>query len=163
MTVRCLLTFRSDLGDDGVLTEDRHEFLQWPGRLHAAVAAEKLRALGWQVSEPIDMQVVGWELNAAMGRKPIWLRVEVVDEIILMLEDLKPERTWYLARKPPGPVFTGMLTALDAALRADGRFHDLRWFTDKEYECSAPGAPTPVSEIAEMAGYVAPPPPTEHP
>jgi hypothetical protein len=158
MIVRGLLTFRSDLADDGVLNEDRSDFLQWPGRLHAAVAAEKLRALGWQVSEPIDMQIVGWELDAAMDGKSIWLRIEVVDEIILMIEDRKPERTWYLARKPPGPVFTGMLTALDAALRADGRFHDLRWFTDKEYQASAPGAPTPVSDIKEMAGYVPPPP-----
>jgi hypothetical protein len=164
MTVRCLISFRSDLADDGVETEDGRDFLEWPGRLHIQVAAEILEALGGRISEIIDMQELGWDLEAKLGRKAIWMRVEFVEnEIIFMIEDKNPERTWYFARKPPGSVFTGMLTALDAALRADGRFHDFRWFTDKEYDHDAPGAPTPVSDVEEMAGYVPPPPPPPTP
>lgn len=163
MIVRSLVTFRSDLADDGVETEDRKDFIEWPGRVHALVLSEILQALDWRISRMVDANEHGWELEAGLGRKWIWAQVTPLDEVILMFKDMSPERTWYFAKKPPGSVFTGMLTALDAALQVDSRFHDVRWFTSKEYDFSAPGAPKPVSDILEMAGYVPPPPPPQRP
>ena len=156
MMIRTLATFRSDLADDGVETED--DFVEWPGRAHAQVLAEILQALGWRVSEMIDSNEHGWELEAKLGHDRIWLQVTPLEEVILMIEGAATVWTWFLARKP-NTVFTGMLTALDAALRGDGRFQDLRWFTNKEYQSSAPGAPTPVSDLEEMAGYAPSPRP----
>jgi|GEM_PF-1244960 hypothetical protein len=163
MTVRSWVTFRSDLADDGVETEDGHNFTEWPGRVHVLMVAELLQTLGWQVTGTIDVQERGWELDARLDRKAIWMQVTPLDEVIVIIKDGNPEWIRYLAGKGPGPVFTGMLTALDTALHNDGRFHDIRWFTQKEHNCGAPGAPAPISDIKQMAGYVPPPPPPPPP
>jgi hypothetical protein len=150
MTVRNWAIFRSDLADEGVKNGD--DFLAWPGRIHVLVAAEILQALGWEVLGLVDMQRLGWDLAARLGGKEIWLRAASPGGVILVIEDANPERTWYFGRKPSGQVFRDLLSGLHAALHADGRFHDIRWFTRKEIDCVAPGAATPVSDVEEMAG-----------
>jgi hypothetical protein len=154
MIVRSDLMFRSELVDKGVTAQDGSEVLEWPGRLHALAVAEILKGLGCQLSPLLCLGPPCWDMQALLGPKLIWLRVMFAgDEVFLIVKDGNPGRTWYFARKPPGPVFTGMLTSLDEALRADGRFHDLRWLTPEEFHNEAPGAPAPVSEVVEMAGH----------
>jgi hypothetical protein len=156
--VRSLVTFHSDIADNGIETEDGDDFVEWPGRVHALIVVEMLQALGWGISEMRDSNEHGWDVEATLGRKTVWAHVTPLDEIILDIEEGTPFWTWLFSRKPSGPAFTETLMALDAALRADGRFHDFRWFTDKEYQRRAPGAQTPVSDIKEMAGYIPSPP-----
>ncbi|HVY32855.1 MAG TPA: hypothetical protein VG960_00415 [Caulobacteraceae bacterium] len=156
MILRTMATFRSDLADNGVEAEDTHDFIEWPGRAHALVLADILQAMGWRISKMVDSNEHGWELEAKLNGNRIWMQISPIDEIILMFEGSSPIWTWFFAPRPTG-VFPETLTAIDAALHADGRFHDLRWFTNKEYQHDAPGAPTPVSDIQEMAGYASPP------
>lgn len=155
MMVRSLVTFRSDLSDDGV--EHAGGFVEWPGRIHALVLTDILRSLGCEVSEMIDSNEHGWELQGSLSRDGIWMQVTPLDEVILMIEGASSLWSRLFARKAVAE-FLELLKALDTALRADGRFHDIRWFTNEEYGRNAPGAPAPVGDLEKMAGYVAPPP-----
>ena len=150
MIVRNWAMFRSDLADEGIKSGD--DFLEWPGRTHILVVAEILRSMGWEVLGISDMNKLGWDLGASFDDKQIGLRTAPVGKIILIVEDMNPGRTWHLSRKPPGQVFTDLLSGLDAALHADGRFHDIRWFTRRELDCRAPGAVAAVSDVEELAG-----------
>lgn len=164
MIVRPDVTFRSDLVDDGIKTEDGSLVLEWPGRLHALAVAGMLKALGYAVSTPVTVGQPWWDLEVILGGELVFVRVMLIEsQFLFAVWRPKPKRTWYLASKPAGPAFDDMLVALDAGLRADGRFHDLRWLTPTEFHHDAPGAPTPLSEIEEMAGYVPPPAPPPRP
>jgi len=144
MIVRTLTTFYTDLPDDAIETDDGMGFLQWPGRNVVEVIADLLRTLGWTPDDPVGLEERGWDLDAFFGNRMISLRIEVPEEVIVQITDRSPDRTWYFRRKPPGPVFTGMLTGLDKALKADSRFKDILWFTPKGYQNQELGAPLPV-------------------
>ena len=148
-------TFKSDLADDGL--ERDGEFVEWPGRIHALALAEILRPLGCEVSEMIDSNEHGWELQASLGRDGIWMQVTPLEEVIVMIEGASSLWSRLFARKSVAE-FIGLLTAFDAALRADGRFHDVRWFTREEYGANGLGAPAPVGDLEKMPGYLPPPP-----
>ena len=143
MTVRTLATFYTDLPDDAIETADGMDFIQWPGRNVVEVVADLLRGLGWKPDDPLDLEERGWNLDAIRGDRMISLRIEVPEEVIVTITDRTPDWTWYFKRKPPGPVFVGMLVGLDAAMKADGRFRDIQWFTTKGYLNHELGAPTP--------------------
>jgi hypothetical protein len=143
MTVRTLVTFYTDIPDDAIETADGMDFIQWPGRVMVQAMADLLRGLGWQPDEPLDLEERGWDLDASRGSEMISLRIEWPEEVVVQITDRTPDYTWYFKRKPPGPVFLGILVGLDAALKADGRFRDIQWFTPKGY-LKEPGMPFPV-------------------
>jgi hypothetical protein len=145
MTVRSLVTFRSDLADKGIEADDGNSFLEWPGQVHARVMAEILRTLGWRISQMADDHEHGWTLEANLGRNGIWMQVTPLDEVIVMIEGAHSLLS-RLFRPRAVAEFTAMLTSLDAAIQADDRFRDIRWFTSKEHNSGAPGAPTPISD-----------------
>ncbi len=145
MTVRTFTTFSTDLPDHAVETADGMDFIQWPGRNVVQVIADLLRAIGWTPDDPLDLEERGWDLDAHCGRRMIRMRIEFIEEVIVMITDRTPDRTWYFKRKPPGPVFVGMLVGLDAAMKADGRFRNIRWFTPEGYDSQTEaGSPVPV-------------------
>jgi hypothetical protein len=145
MIVRTLATFHTDLPDDRIETDDGMDFIRWPGLNVANALADLLRAMGWAPSDPFDLQERGWDLDATLADKGISLRISLIEEVIVSITDRTPDRTWYFKRKPPGPVFVGMLVALDAALKADGRFRNVLWFTPEGYDSQTEaGAPSPV-------------------
>jgi len=144
MTVRTLTTFYTDLPDDAIETADGMDFIQWPGRNVVDVVADLLRGLGWKPDDPLNLEERGWNLDAIRDDRMISLRIEAPEEMIVTITDRTPDWTWYFKRKPPGPVFVGMLVGLDSAMKADGRFRDIQWFTPKGYLNNELGAPTPV-------------------
>jgi hypothetical protein len=143
MTLRTLATFYTDLPDDAIETADGMDFIQWPGRNVVQVIADLLRGLGWKPDDPLDLEERGWDLDAVCGDRAIRLRIEAPEEVIVDITDRTPDWTWYFKRKPPGPVFVGMLIGLDAAMKADGRFRDIQWFTPKGYLNHELGVPIP--------------------
>jgi hypothetical protein len=145
MIVRTLLTCQTELPDDAIETEDGMDFVFWGGRNVVEAVADLLRGLGWTPEDPIDLQERGWDMDATGGDRRVSLRIQVVpEEVIVIFTDRSPDYTWYFRRKPPGAVFTGMLAGFDKALKADGRFSDILWFTHKGYDAHEPGAPVPV-------------------
>ena len=148
MIVRTLVTFQTNLPDDAIETEDGMDFVQWPGRNVVEAIADILRGLGWTPGDPFDLRERGWDLDATFGDKGIRLRIEAPEEMIVGITDRSPEWTWYFRRKPPGPEFIAMLAGLDMALKADGRFRDVRWFTPKGYLSDVPGALSPMEKDA---------------
>ena len=144
MTMRTLVTFNTDLPDDAIETADGMDFIQWPGRNVTNVIADLLKSIGWTPDEPIDLEERGWDLDASLGNRGISLRIEAPEEVLVGITDRTPDWTWFLRRKPPGPVFTGLLTEFDKALKADGRFRDILWFTPEGYLKDEAGAPLPV-------------------
>ena len=144
MIVRTLVTFQTDLPDDRIETDDGMDFIRWPGLNVAHALVDLFRAIGWTPGDPIDLQERGWELDATLGVREITVRISLIEEVILDIMDRTPDLTWYFRRKPPGPIFTGMLTELDKALKADGRFSDIRWFTLKGYDSQEAGASVPI-------------------
>jgi hypothetical protein len=147
MIVRTLVIFHTDIPDDAIMTADGMNFVQWPGRNVVEAIADLLRTLGWTPDDPFDLEERGWDLDASSGNNSISLRIEVPEEVLVQITDRTPEFTWYLKRKPPGPVFTRLLTELDKALKADSRFRDILWFKPQGY-LSQPGAALPV-EVGE--------------
>ena len=120
------------------------DFIQWPGRNVAEAMADLLRRLGWEAEDPIDLQERGWDLDATLDGRDVTLRIEPLEPVLVGFIDRSPEYTWYFRRKPPGPLFTGLLTGFDQALKADSRFSDVLWFTNEGYQRDEPGAPEPV-------------------
>lgn len=145
MIVRTLVTFDTELPDDRIETDDGSDFIRWPGLNVAEALADLFRAMGWEPSGPFDLQERGWDLDATLGNKGITLRISLIENVIVDITDRTPELTWYFRRKPPGPVFVGMLVGLDAAMKADGRFSNILWFTPEGYGSQTEaGSPVPV-------------------
>ena len=150
MIVRTLTTFYTDLPDDAVETAEG-DFLQWPGRNVVQLIADLLRAIGWVPEDPYDLEERGWELHARCGDRMISMRFSILEEVILYISDRTPDRTWYFKRKPPGPEFVGMLVGLDAAMKANGSFRDVLWFTPEGYDRQTEtGSPAPVDVDEEV-------------
>ena len=144
MIVRTLVTFSTDVPDDAIETPDGMDFIQWPGRTVTTVIADLLRYIGWTPDDPIGLEERGWNLDASLGRRGISMRIEWPEEVVVGITDRTPDWTWFFRRKPPGPVFTGLLTEFDKALKADGRFRDVLWFTKEGYMKDEAGALVPV-------------------
>jgi hypothetical protein len=142
MIVRTLATFQTSLPDDRIEKDDGTDFIRWPGLNVALAVADLLRSIGWTADDPIDLEHRGWDLYADLGSKGIRIRISLIDEVIVDITDRTPDWTWFFRRKP-GSVFIRMVTELDKALKADGRFWDIRWYTFKGYPTET-GAPVPI-------------------
>lgn len=144
MIVRTYVSFNTDIPDDRIETEDGMDFIQWPGRNVAEAMADLLKRSGWTPEDVIDLEERGWELDATCGGRSVTLRIQLIEEVLVIFIDRSPDRTWYFRRKPPGLAFTGLLTEFDKALKADSRFSDVLWFTPDGYQKDEPGAPAPI-------------------
>jgi hypothetical protein len=144
MTVRTIATFHTDLPNDAIETADGMDFIQWPGRNVVQVVADLLRAIGRTPDDPLDLEERGWDLDARGDGRMIRMRISFIEEVILDITD-KTDWTLSFKRKPPAPAFVGMLVRLDAAMKADGRFRDILWFTREGYNSQTEaGSPAPV-------------------
>ncbi|WP_304165640.1 hypothetical protein [Phenylobacterium aquaticum] len=116
------IEFHSAFADDSV--EDDAGFVQWPGRNVVEVLKAGLEARGYEVSDPIDAQESGWELDISRNKKRFWLKVSLIesDENYLNAGHM----TWSLW--PDQKVFDAFLADLKAILGADGRFSRVSGF-----------------------------------
>ncbi|MBL8553967.1 MAG: hypothetical protein JNL41_06785 [Phenylobacterium sp.] len=137
MTMRPEIRFSSAFPDDSV--EDEGDFVQWPGRNVADALKHALEEKGYRVSDPVDAQHVGWELDIWRGRKRLWLQISLgdTDENYLIAQNM----TFFLW--PDAELFRSFLSDLQGILEADDRFSRIRWFPKGGRDRDVAGASGP--------------------
>ena len=141
--IKSLAEFRADFPDD--MIEEDGEIVQSGGKAVAEALGEILTGLGCAVKGVKNAGDHGWDCSFSFERYGLWFQISDLDPYLLIC-------------KPPfgvstEPRYLNLLIKLNDALRRDGRFHDLLWFTQTEFESGSPGSDIPV--IGEL------PPPIE--
>lgn len=137
MTMRPEIQFSSAFPDDSI--ENKGDFVQRPGRNVAEALKGGLEKRGYRVSDPVDAQHVGWELDIWCGRKRFWLQIAV----------LEPELNYLMAKSmsfflwPDVKLFRTFLSDLQAVLETDHRFGQARWFPKGGIDAGAEPASGP--------------------
>lgn len=130
--------FKADFPDDTVYSEDGDE-VEFAGKAVARAVAQMLTARGYRVDEPENEAESGWSLNVYRGKQRYWVQVTFIDDYILQTSDatwrLFPDRTGYVA----------LLHDLEAGLKSDRRFSDLRWWAKDWPPSEAEIFPGPVN------------------
>ena len=121
MSLRPNVWFAADFPDDTVYDEDGNE-LQFAGQAVARAVADLLRARGYRVDEPENEMENGWSLDAYRQKQRFWMQVTLIDDYILQTKDM----TWRLW--PNTAAFEAFLLDLEASLKSDARFSNLRWW-----------------------------------
>jgi hypothetical protein len=136
--VRDIAEFRADFPDDSI--EDEHGFVRYPGLGVAEAIAQMCRDMGFRVAAPEGEAELGWVFDVHVGKRRYWFRLsDLGDRIILISRDM--------TRYEPTPGDIGheeLLSRLDAAMKADGRFGSVAWFTDAEYRRAGEETAPPV-------------------
>jgi hypothetical protein len=140
-TVREVAQFRTDIPYDGIEEDD--EFVQYPGKGVTEAVAEILRRLGCEVEGPISADFKGWELAVSAQGRQLRCRVGYIEDVILSFWD--PSWINELLHRHH-PVYLDTLTRFAEALRADSRFHDVRWCKGEHVGLPVTGAADPVSK-----------------
>ena len=122
--------FLFDFPDDQI--EDGHDIVVFGGRGVTDAIAQMIRGLGYQVSAPQDEDFKGWSLNVSDRRSEFWLRFsDLGDSGVLVTADMTfPRWLWPLPRR----AYADFLLKLDAELRRDGRFREIKWVRDRDDE-----------------------------
>ena len=127
MIVRPWVTFDSDLPYDGI--EDEEGFVQWPSKNVAEALAEILRRLG---CEDVDIDVLderGYEVTFSIGNRQFGSRVTMIEQYLVGFSQYS---WWDGVMKRLRPEYLDILRRMDAELKRDGRFHNMRWFAADE-------------------------------
>jgi len=111
------IEFHSAFPDDSVFDED-DGFVQWPGRNVVEVLKAGLEARGYEVSDQIDAQESGWELDISRNKQRLWLKISLIEPEENYLD--AGHMTWSLW--PDAKPFNAFLADLKAIVGADGRF-----------------------------------------
>jgi hypothetical protein len=132
--VRNIAQFRAEFPDDSI--EDERGFGRYPGLGLAEAMAQMCRDMGFRVPAPEGEMELGWVFNVHVGKRRYWFRLsDLGDRILLVSRDM--------TRYEPTPGDIGheeLLRRVDAAMKADGRFSDIAWYTDAEYQCVGRGS-----------------------
>jgi hypothetical protein len=122
VSIRSQVEFHTGFPDDAV-ADDHSAIVQWPGLNIAEALKVALELRGYRVSEPINAEENGWELDIWRGRKRLWLGISVVDtdECHLMVENM----TFWLW--PDMKLHRAFLSDLQGVLQADRRFIHVGW------------------------------------
>ena len=113
----------STFADDSV--EDENHTLIFAGRTIAELIASQLAARDYEPSRPENMGFKGWFFTLSSRRNVIVIRVSVVDDVYVAAYYHSNYLDRLLGRKDE--VYRPLLRDLDAILRADDRFSNIRW------------------------------------
>lgn len=140
MRLRPEIQFCSGFPDDSV--EDDTDFVVWPGRNIAEALKAGLEQKGYRVSEPIDAQEHGWELDIWRGQKRLWAQVSVIDseENYLITQNM----TFFLW--PDRKLFRQFLLDLQEVIQAEPRFREVKWFEKAGISANSPPGDGPVAD-----------------
>lgn len=138
-----MVEFKTDIPDDTEFADD-DDIVTFGGQAVARALGDLLNAQGFQVEEPEYAQEHGWEFSARIVQGKvnarIWIQVTIIDDILVVTEDTT--RVGLFGKSGSG-VYGETLGKLNEQLAADGRYHDVLWYTSKQYNERQPGAPTP--------------------
>ncbi|OXE36660.1 MAG: hypothetical protein CGW95_06320 [Phenylobacterium zucineum] len=140
MKVRPNAEFRADFPSD--LIEDDDGIVRFGGHAIAEAIAGMLRRLGYEVITPIYAGEHGWEFDARIDGRRYWLQVTDLGESegLLMTENMAWNFWPFRSR------YGEFLLQLDAELRRDGRFSEIRWLTKDWWRTDAAGTDSPVED-----------------
>ncbi len=128
MSVRDIAAFRADFPNDSI--EDERGFVRYPGLSVVEAMARMFRDMGFHVPAPEGEMELGWVLDVCVGKRRYWFRLtDLGDRIILISRDM--------TRYEPTPGDIGhedLLGRIDTAMKADGRFSNIAWYTEAEYQ-----------------------------
>lgn len=133
--------FTTDLPDDQVDNETGTEIVTAGGRNVAAAIGQILRDLGCEVEEPQDAGDHGWDFSARGHGRELWCQISSLHPTIFMLFEDRRARG--------APIGRGLSEALSDAMRRDGRFRDLLWYTREVGPTEDPdgtGAESPLAD-----------------
>lgn len=144
MAVNQYVYLAANFPDDGL--EDERGWIEYPGRIVAAVLSQVLRTLGCTLDSVHDEDFKGWEFNFTYEKVGMWARVGAIEDFMVVL--VLPERFGRSARKRR--IFGQLRDALDQALTADPRFDRIRWYSQAQMDAGEWDAPS--GEVEDEAG-----------
>lgn len=134
------IQFSHTFPDDAIEVEG--DFVQWPGRNVAETLKVALEKKGYRVSDPVQADHQGWELDIWRGRKRLWLQVSLGDVDVNYL--IAKNMTFFLWSDVK--LFRAFLADLHDVLEADHRFSRLRWFPKGGIDADAAPAAGPFDD-----------------
>jgi len=141
VTVRSWVIFNSDLPYDAI--EDETGFIQWPGKNVAEAITEILGGCGYTNISIDVLEHAGYEIAFNIGKIPFGARVTVIDTYTVNIRQYSWLDELFGRQRPE---YLEALERLNAELAKDGRFHDIRWFTDDEVLTGVEGSLSPLAE-----------------
>jgi hypothetical protein len=140
MKLKTWVVGRTDLPDDVVETDD--EIIHQPGRNIAEAMQEILGRIGCtKVGEPWEEGEQGWQFLFESEAKPFWCQASRAEGDDCMVVVGKNYMSEGLFRRGPSR-HEQLLQRLGVAMAEDGRFHDLRWYTQDEIDSGNWQAPS---------------------
>jgi uncharacterized RDD family membrane protein YckC len=135
--LRTKAEFSSSLPDDSV--EDERGFVVLPGKNVAEALSELLAGIGCEVEPVGGAGDHGWDLHFRRGEGRFYCELSIIDGGVAQFENMGVRAS--SARSQAA--FAELLTELSSALHADGRFHQIGWFTRAEVTSQQAGAGSP--------------------
>ena len=123
ITKKCVYLVPS-FEDEGEWDED--DWIVYPGRVVAGVLSDILQALGCEVEPIYSEGEKGWEFNFTHQRIAMWSRVGPIEDFLIVL----CATGWLDLGGRKKRVFE----RLDDVLHKDGRFSNIRWYTQKQMD-----------------------------
>ena len=105
--------------------EENGEFVFYAGRNISEMIAAQLEVRGYKVRDIQHRQEMGWAVVVQSERNYIGVLVAIVDEVYISVTYTPNFGDRLLGRKDE--VYRPLLRDLDAILRADDRFSNIRW------------------------------------
>jgi hypothetical protein len=142
--LRPVAEFRADFPDDQI--EDGDRIIQFGGKTVTEAVAEIVRGLGYSIGDLLNEEEHGWQLEVKGENCSLWLQItDLADHMIL--DAMDATELFERSRSPRARQYAELLPRLNAALKLDGRFHDIKWYTRKNAQGEV-GVDEPVSEEA---------------
>ena len=141
MIIRPRAVCQTTIPDDGY-DDENGEFI-FAGRTITQVLADGLRARDREVTEPEFLGDHGWGCDAISPHNNIEVVVAVIDEIYVTVTYSPNIGDRLLGRKDP--LYREILRDVDAILRSDARFSDVKWYAN--HHSGAQPADHPIGDI----------------
>jgi hypothetical protein len=160
LKVRPLAICTADFPNDSVETEDGKGFLDHGGRNVAEAVAEILSRLGCTISAPENAAEYGWRFGWAFGGQTFFCQVSSIPpEYYLHFDGVSFRRN---VSPKSRPAHAEIMTALNAELARDERFHDVLWYPcvggvvrlEDEAAATSPLAPPPITQPTRAARWI---------
>lgn len=123
IAVRRYAEFQADFPDDHIWNDDETDVVQTAGKAVAEALADILQGFGCTVHELEDNVGHCWDCYFSYEGLGLWFHLFGSEDCVFFLQE--PPRA-----RPDYTLHLNVLLQLNEQMRADGRFHDLRWYED---------------------------------
>jgi len=135
--VRSFMTFETPVGQPDNPAEIA-------GRALAISLAQGLSERGLVIHESVDEHdSYGWYFVAGPPEQPVWCMVQRSDRWLVITKPEIPFLERLFGKRVDPEAHHRLCQVLHAAAQAIPGVSDIRWFSEKEFQQNASGAPTP--------------------